>query len=264
MRKFAFMSILLTVSWLGYAQKNGISKFQYLGEDYFDHELYLGVAVRYVYVEFPNAPRPENHRLGVWTGDFQMYRTSIEPGGMRYMFRNKLLGEIFRAFGEDFTDIYRDEGSTFSHFLAGAHDFAWNVTVQDRWALAVGFNFTDLQTGSTLIVPDEFGNDERITPAPHGWYIGAGPGLFADFMISDFLLLEFQADHTFHFANLVPLTYGEKEPDQIMPQHSYFSLNLLTGWGFYTGFDVSFLYDSNGYNLDANKFEWLFGFKIML
>ncbi|WP_421752021.1 hypothetical protein [Croceimicrobium sp.] len=259
-----FFGLCLLAGLFHLSLKAQLSTFQYLEEDYYADELYLGLSTRHVNLEFPNALPAENHRMSAWTGDFLLYRTNLEPGGMRYLFRNKILGEIFYGFGEDFTDIARAEGSTFSHFLIGAHDFNWNLWVRDRWALAMGFNLTDLALGSTFIVKDSLGYEHPFTPAPHGWYVGLGPALMADYLISDFFLLELQADYTFHLKNLVPLSYGEKAPDIAMPHQYFLSAHLLTSWGLYTGIEASFLNDRSAYNGDARKLEWHFGFRLML
>lgn len=214
---------------------------------------------------FPNAVRPENHQMSVWTGDWLLYRTNIEKGGFRYIMRNKVIGEIFYGFGENFDEIYRQEGSTFSHFLLGAHGFTWNTVVTDKWALALGFNLTDLVVGSTFIVQDSIGSGSSpFTPAPHGWYLGAGPSIMMDYLISDFFLLEMQLDYSFHFTNPVPLTYGEDNPNHLMPHQSFYSVHLVTGWGLYTGFEASLLNDRSPYNNDAQKLEWQIGFRFMM
>lgn len=257
--------VLLIVALLSGNINAQLNQFQYLGEDYFAEELYLGVSIRRANLSFPNAVRAENHQMSVWTGDWLLYRTNIELGGYRYVMRNKILGEIFFGFGENFNDIRRQEGSTFSHFLLGAHTFTWNTVVKDRWALAIGGNLTDLAVGSTFLLSDSLTNGfTQFTPAPHGWYIGGGPSVMADILISDFLLLELQADYTFHFANPVGLTYGEDAPDHPMPRQSFYSAHLLTGWGLYTGFEASFLNDRTSYNNDARKLEWQIGFRFML
>lgn len=261
MRRLILLAFICQAS-IGLAQ---IQDFQYLGEDYWDHELYLGAAVRHVSIEVPNAPNPSAHKASAWTADFQLYRTAPSiPGKMRYMLRNKILGEIFLGFGESFRDIYRDEGSTFSHFFIGANSFAWNLLGHDRLQLAVGFNLTDLVTGSTFVLQDSLGNDYRETPAPHGWYIGSGPSLFVDFLINKYLLLELQYDYTFHFTNPVPLTYGVEDPNQKMPHQSFLSMNLMTSFGFYTGIDYSLLLDQNLAAMNHRKLDWIIGFKIML
>lgn len=256
--------LILFMLSLSFFAKAQIKDFQYLGENYFDDELYLGVSLRHANLAFPNALAAEKHQMSIWTGDFLMYRTTMEAGEARYVFRNKILGEIFYAFGEQFTDIYRDESSTFSHFLLGAHTFSWNTIVRNRWALALGFNLTDLSVGSTFIVEDSLGQKTEFTPAPHGWYIGAGPSFMADYLINDFLLLEIQGDYTLHFVNAVPLTYGEDNPDYKMPHQYFISAHLLSGWGLYTGVEASFLNDRGQYNGDARKLEWQIGFRFML
>lgn len=242
-----------------------LSKFQYLGEDYFAEELYLGVSLRNSNLAFPNAIPPENHQMTVWTGDWLLYRTNMEPGGFRYIMRNKVIGEIFYGFGENFDEVVRHEGSTFSNFLLGSHTFTWNTLLRDRWALALGFNLNDLIVGSTFLVKDSLGSGiSQFTPVPHGWYLGGGPSFMADFLINDFLLLEMQVDYTFHISNPVPLTYGEDAPEHPMPHQSFFSAHLVSGWGLYTGFEAAFLNDRTNYNGDARKLEWHFGFRFML
>lgn len=242
-----------------------IQNFKYLGEDYWDYELYIGAAIRNINFEVPNAPNPSAHKGSAWTGDFQLYRSAPSvPGKMRYMLRNKVLGEIFLSFGDNFDEIYRDEGSTFSHFLMGSNSFAWNLLSHNRLQVALGFNLSDLVTGSTLVLQDSLGNDYRETPAPHGWYIGSGPSIFIDFLISPFLLLEVQYDYTFHFNNPVPLTYGIDSPNQKMPHQSFLSVNLMTSFGLYAGVDYSLMLDQNPAQFNHRKIDWLMGFKFML
>ncbi len=260
----ALRIILLGMLSLSLRAQVQIESFQYLGEDYFDNELYLGVALRNTNIAFPNAVPIENHQLSFWTGDLLLYRTNMNPGGFRYSLRNKVLGELFFAFGEYFDDIYRREGSTFSHFFIGAHTFSWNTVIRDRWALALGFNLNDLIVGSTFRVADSLGRIQDFTPAPHGCYIGAGPSLRFDYLLNRFLLLELQGDYTFHFTNAVPLTYGEDDPDHPMPHQAFLALHLMSSWGIYTGFEASFLNDRSSYNGDAAKIEWHIGFRFMM
>ena len=241
-----------------------LGNFKYLGENYFADELYLGISLRNANLEFPNAVPADKHQMNIWTGDFLLYNTNLKPGGSRYIMRNKIIGEIFYAFGEQFDEIYRDESSTFSNYLIGAHTFSWNTIIRNRWALALGFNITDLSVGSTFIVEDSLGRKSEFTPTPHGWYIGAGPSFMADYLISDFFLLELQADYTMHFINAVPLSYGEDNPDHKMPHQYFISAHLLSTWGLYTGVEASFLNDRSPYNGDARKLEWHIGFRFML
>ncbi|MGB0977754.1 MAG: hypothetical protein ACPGVV_00090 [Croceimicrobium sp.] len=258
----AWRSVLLFL--LAFSLQGQLKEFKYLGENYFDDELYLGISLRNIDLDFPNAVPAEKHQLNLWTGDFLFYRTNLELGGSRYIMRNKILGEIFFAFGEQFNEIYREEGSSFSNFLIGSHSFNWNTIVRDRWALALGFNFTDLALGSTFIINDSIGQERRYTPAPHGWYLGAGPSFMFDFLISDFFLFEMQGDYTLHFSNLVPLTYGEDAPDHQMPHQYYLSAHLLSRWGLYTGIETSFLRDRSPNNGNASKIEWHIGFRFMM
>lgn len=259
-----FLPLFLLGLWLNTSLKAQLSNFQYLGEDYFDKELYLGVSLRYSDLQFPNAVPAERHNISAWTGDFLLYRTNMNPGGFRYVLRNKLLGEIFYNIQNAGDEVYRDEGSAFSHFLIGANTFSWNAVVKDRWALSIGFNISDLMIGSTFRQRDSLGGESFFTPVPHGWYIGAGPSLMADILLTDFFLLELQADYTFHFSNPVPLSYGENSPDHPKPRQSFWSAHLVTGWGLYTGLEASFLYDQTIYNGNAQKLEWQVGFRFMM
>lgn len=134
----------------------------------------------------------------------------------------------------------------------------------NRIQVALGFNLSDLVTGSTFVLQDSLGNDYRETPAPHGWYIGSGPSIFIDFLINPFLLLEVQYDYTFHFTNPVALTYGIDSPNQNMPHQSYLSVNLMTSFGLYAGVDYSLMLDQNPAPFNHRKIDWLMGFKFML
>lgn len=261
MKKVLSLFTTLMLGWSSFAQ---IGDFQYLGENYWADELYLGVAVRHVSLTAPNAPRPENHTLTGWTGDFLLYRsTRPELGNRRYVMRNKLLGEIFWGISNDASDINRKESSTFSHFLLGSHTWGWNAYTSDRLVIALGANIADLITGSTFVLSDSLGNDYRETPTPHGWYLGAGPSAFIDVLLTDFLLLELQYDYTFHFTNPVGLTYGLEEPEHSMPQQSFISVSLMSSLGLYTAVEYSVLNDRTPTNNDHYKFEWHFGFKYM-
>lgn len=181
------------------------------------------------------------------------------------MYRYKLLGELFVSFGEDFTDALRDEGTGFSHFLAGSHTWAWNAVVTDRFALAAGINFQDLTMASSIRT-DTVGNGQEVllTPSPNGWYIGAGPSLFADVMISRYVIAELQFDYAFHVYNLYKQTYGMENDGNPMPHTMFMSLNFVTTWGVYAGVDVSLLNDRHTYNLDTQKIDWCVGYRIML
>lgn len=267
----------LAMSFLSMGQKGAMSSnmsgdlgngtltdFRYLGDRYYD-ELFIGLCVRNIRASTPNAPYPENHEINKWTGDFFMYKYSMAPGGRRYMFRNKLLGELFVSFGEDFTDVYRDESTGFSQFLAGSHTWAWNAIVTDRFALAAGLNFQDLYVGSSIRT-DTTGNGQEVllTPSPNGWYVGAGPSLFADVMINRYVIAELQFDYAFHVFNLYKLTYGMENDGNPMPHTMFMSLNFVTTWGVYAGVDVSLLNDRHTYNLDTRKIDWCVGYRLML
>lgn len=244
-----------------------ISDFQYLGEDYYADELYLNLEVRHVTLTNPAAPRAVQHRLSGYTGDFVMYNSNIEIGTRRYTFRNKLLGELLFVASQDPTDIFRKEETALSHFLVGQHDWAWNFVLTNRVSIAAGVNITDLNTSATYVPVDSTGNlreQDRYTPEPNGWYIGTGPNLFADFLISDFLLLETQFDYTFHLARIVNLRYGAEEDGYPLPQVFYTSVNLLTKWGFYVGSDYTHLINRGETPFNPRKFEVHFGFKIMI
>jgi len=257
-----FSIILLSISSASFAQ---IKDFKYLGEDYWAKELYLNLSIRHVHLKVPNAPRSENHEISGWTGDFSLYRSAQpELGKHRYIFRNKLLGEILWGVRNDISDINRKESSTFSHFLLGGHSWTWNSYVSDRLVIALGANITDLLTGSTFVLEDSLGNDYRETPVPHGWYIGGGPSASIDFLINQWLLLELQYDYSFHFSNPVGITYGVDNPDHPMPHQSFLSLNLMTSLGLYAAFEYSHLNDRSNGNNDHHKVEWHCGFKLML
>lgn len=242
-----------------------IKSFQYLGEDYWAKELYLGVATRYLQLEAPQAPQPEAHRYGAWTGDLQLYRSApLKYGAFRYMLRNKLLGEIFLAFGDQFNEVTRSQGSTMSHFLLGSHSLAWNSYLHENFTLALGFNLSDLLIGSTWEVADSMGNPQRLSPSPHGWYLGAGPSLFLDYSFYKYLLVELQIDYILHYSNPVPLSYGEAVNTKSFPQQAFISLNLMTSAGLYLGLDYTMLWDTGPRENDLQKIEAVFGFKVML
>ncbi len=264
--KTKFIGLLLNLSALSLGAQ--ISDFQYLGEDYYADELYLNLEVRHVTLSNPAAPRAAQHRLSGYTGDFVMYHSNIDIGTMRYTFRNKLLGELAFVIGKNPTDILRKEETGLSHFLVGQHDWAWNFALTNRLSLAAGLNITDLNTSATYVPVDSTtGNtidQDRYTPEPNGWYIGTGPNLFADFLISDFLLLETQFDYTFHVVRIINLSYGAEEEGYPLPQVFYTSVNLLTTWGFYVGSDYTYLVNRGVTPFNPRKFEVHFGFKIMI
>ena len=248
-----------------------LADFKYLGESYFDRELYLGLSVRHIALSTPSAPRPENHKGTFWTGNFFLYRIdNPEVGKSRFVYRNKIIGEIFYLLKDtdlnnnQGANIYRDEGSSFTNFLMGAAGWGWNFVASDRVVVAGGFNLTDFALGNTYVVENEFGQNEEITYAPHGWYLGAGPTLFADVALTRWLILEAQADYTLTFWNPVPLTYGVEDPDHKKPHAALVSARLMTPLGLFIGSDHSILFDRtpNAYNM--YKTEIHFGWSIML
>lgn len=244
-----------------------LKNFTYLNERYFADELYVNLAIRYVTLTNPAAPRAFAHTITGFTGDIMLYNTNIEIGKRRYALRNKILGEIIFSFAEQPTDVFRGEETVFSHFLLGQHDWAWNFLLTNKLSLAAGVNFTDLAIGATYIPSDSLGNpreSERFTPEPHGWYLGVGPNFFADFLINDFLLLEAQFDYTFHVLRLVPLSYGTIEEGYPKPQVFFSSINLLTKWGVYIGSDYSLLINNGNTPFNPRKLELHAGFKIMI
>lgn len=248
-----------------------LADFKYLGESYFDRELYLGLSARHITLTNPNAPRPENHKGTFWTGDFFLYRTAQpETGEMRFIYRNKVIGEIFYILKDtdlnnnQGANIYRNEGSSFSNFLAGASAWGWNFIATDRLVVAGGFNLTDFALGNTYVIENEFGGQEEVTLAPHGWYLGTGPSVFADLSVLPWLIVEGQADYTLTFWNPVPLTYGVEDPDHKKPHAALFSMRLMSSLGLFIGVDQSILIDRtpNAYNM--YKTDLQFGWSIML
>lgn len=249
---------------------NKIENFHYLGESYFDDELYLTLSARNVNLTNSTAPRPEVHHLNAWTGDFQLYHTNIQLGSGRYVFRNKLLGELFLIF--DFKNknakVYRNESTPFSNFLVGAHAWTWNFLLKDRISMAGGFNMTDFSLGATYVPSDSTTGEprfnDRYTPEPNGWYLGFGPTLMTDFLLTDFLLLETQFDYTFNVVRIIPLSYGETVKGYPLPHAGFLSLNLMSSYGVTAGIDYSFLIDRGATDMKPRKFEVLIGYRIML
>ncbi|QTN39503.1 hypothetical protein HZ996_10250 [Cryomorphaceae bacterium] len=264
MKRVAFLLLMYIAPVMAQGQ---LADFKYLGESYFDRELYLGLSVRSSTTKNPTAPRPENHESSFWTGDFYLYRTeSPQAGKVKIMFRNKVLGEIFSFLSDEEggVNIYREEESVFTNFLMGSFAPSWYVFATDRLALSAGFNLTDFAVGSTYIVENENGVPEEVTPTPHGWYIGAGPTLTCDLLLTSWLLLETQVDYTFNFANPVPLTYGVENPDHEKPHCALLSARLMSSLGLFIGVDYSMLFDRSPEAYNIYKTDLQFGWAIML
>ncbi|MCH2199464.1 MAG: hypothetical protein MK081_11855 [Flavobacteriales bacterium] len=243
-----------------------LQDFGYIGDSY-DGYLYIGAMVKSSSVKNPGAPREEVHDLQIYNVDVNIRTAHFGWGEGRYSLNYKLLTDLLYiaddVVNDDGESYYRSESSSLSNGIIGWHGFGWNFIARDRLVVAAGFNFNDYFAGTSYLYQDSV-ETGLISNEPHGWYIASGPTIFADVLLTRFLILHAQSDFSMPFAKPVALSYGIDDPDYPHPHFFHFAAEVVTPVGIFVGADYSKLINRGDLHNNTSRLDINLGFKFVL
>lgn len=269
-RKTLFASSLLLMAFLFAAKAadgQSLQDFTWLGDDYYG-EIYLGVGFKHTRTANPGAPREEKHRQSGNTGDFHLRVVNDGAGEVRYTFQNKLFSDLVfildNMVNEDGSRYYRQEASGLTGGPIGWHSFGANIIATDRLIVGGGANFNDYFFATSYWNTDSVPSGVLVSQEPQGWYIGPGPMLFADVLLTDFLVLHLQADYNFPLWRPVDLTYAEADPEYPYPRFFHCHAELVSKCGVFAMADYVRVNNRGDLHNETRRFDVLIGFRFAL
>ena len=242
-----------------------LQSFKCLG-DPMGGELYLGVSAEYVMLANPDAPHPELHNLKGFSGKIDMNRFGFEKGDMQYSFEYKLLADIatilHNQINGDGSAYYRQVGSSISNGILGWHSWGWNVVSTNNFTIAPGFNLNDYFYGKTYV--SDTTSNGVVSPEPQGYYFSAGPTLFSNVYINDYLILHTKASYSFSYWRAVSLEYAVVDDNYPKSHFGSLNLELITKWGLFVGFDYNWVINRGNLPDKTSRKDFLLGFRFVL
>lgn len=248
------------------ANSQDLSRFYYFDKPYED-DTYLDISLTFSFLRNPVAPYPSEHHLNGKSGDLSMRSIHYGLGESRFLYKHKLLFDLFliveNQVNGDGSAYYRQVESSVTNGIIGWFSFGWNFISTDRLCMALGGNLNDYFLGNTYRI-DTFGHVKSYEP--QGYWFAAGPSLFADYALTDFLVLHSHFSYSIGYWRAVSLDYADTEINDAYPKPHVAGLNiqLQTRWGIYTGLDYTRLIN-RGYNPNkTTRVDILLGFKFPL
>lgn len=261
--KFVYAFIMF-ISPLVFWSQN-LQSFTYLG-DQMGGELYLGFSAEYCMLANPEAPHPDLHNIRGFSGKVDMKRIGFEKGDQQYSMEYKLLGDValilHNQINGDGSQYYRQIGSSISNGLLGWHSWGWNVVATDRFTLATGFNLNDYFYGKTYV--SDTTSNGVVSPEPQGYYFAAGPTLFSNVYLNDFLMINAKASYSFSYWRAVSLSYAVVDNNYPKPHFGSMNIELITKWGLFAGFDYNWVINRGNLPDKTSRKDFLLGFRFVL
>lgn len=261
MRKLSYAFILVVLTHWGSAQTT-LQEFENFG-DPFQERMFIGFTASFSNLSNPEAPvHVEAHRLSALVGKFDMKSMSAEVGSRRYFFQYKLLGDLISLLDKTVQNsnaIYRDENSTLSNGLLGWHSVAWNIVATPKLSFVIGGNANDYIIGSTYDT-----DTGRVTLEPQGYHLAAGPAIFTDYLINDYLLLQIHAAYSMSYLNAGDLSYATVDKEYPKPHFGSLNIELNSPWGVYAGFDYNWLINRGNLPGNTKRWDYLIGIRFMI
>lgn len=207
----------------------------------------------------PGMPFPENHRQSAFSLKIDWKDYVLEKGDRRFYWQNKSVGDAISLLGQAIKDpsvVNRQEGTTLSHLL-GFGSWGWNLNEPGRMSVAAGFNINDFILGSYSYERNPQGIPVNgKTREPHGLYYSAGPSVFFDFAITDFLVIQSLATYSFNLFRLVAISdAAEKDKKYPRPNLGQVTVELLTPTKFNFGIDYTWIKDRGANNNKARRLD---------
>jgi hypothetical protein len=250
------------------ARSQSLDSFLYLGDPY-GNQGYCGVMFSMNTTGNPVVVNAAGHRQSDAFGEVNFKRHDFDLLGFRYDVDAKVYFDIIHIFVDvsnaSWETFYRREGTGFSTGLTGWHSFGWNAFVSDRLCIAPGFNHNDYFYGVSVRDEADLGrtNPSLTTPEPQGYYFAAGPVVFADVLINQYLLLHFKGNYSFSYWKADDLTYADKDPSYPLPHFYGFTTELTTPWGVFFEVDHQQIINKGNIPNRGRRTDFNLGFKFV-
>jgi len=250
-----------------YAQT--LRTFKYLGYSLNGH-YYLGVALSHGEVRNKGAVRPDRHNISGNFAEINVKRHNFEPRGFRYDLDTKMYADILKGLGATLLgreNIYnRGEVTSLTSGPLGWHTLAWNTFTGSTYNVALGFNHNDY---FYFMEDRDIADKDKETAAivvqdPQGYYFSSGPSLIADYLVNDYLLVNFKTSYSIGYWKAVDLSSGVSTPGYPLPHFYGASLELLSPWGVFVEIDHNRIINRGPNPNKGNRTDFNLGFKFVI
>ncbi len=257
----AILPVLSLISALS-IQGQSFQTFDQQKKPWYD-EFHFGVVPVFTIMSNPEAPYAESHRVAAITMQIYYKKYNLDKGDTRMFWQNRSIGDLLSLLVREIRTnegVDREEGSVLSD-LIGSTSWGWNVNEGKRLSLAAGFNLNDYIIGATYA---ERLNGEPVnlsTGEPQGYYWTTGPSLFADFVLTDQLVLQTFASYSISMFRLVSVSNAVEDKSYPKPHFVHLHAELQTTLRLFAGVDYTWLVNRGDLPNQTRRLDFFVGYR---